>query len=244
MRLIGYVRVSTEEQAREGVSLDAQRQRLEAWCVAMGHELVGICSDEGVSGKLDPERRAGLAEVLRRLRERRAEGLLVVKLDRLSRVTRDLLDLVSEVERRGWVLASVSEQIDTSTAHGRFVVTILAGLAAMEREQVAERTRDALAEIRRQGRGCSRFTPFGWMTEDGGHELPRREPGAGPDRRLLVMDPDEQRALEVISMLRAEGLGVRRISSRLSALGETHPRTGNRWNPRGVERAMKQIGRG
>ena len=99
MRLVGYVRVSTEEQATEGVSLDAQRERLKAYALAHGAELLAIESDEGVSRKVSPEKRPGLTTALTRVRAGEADGLLVLKLDRLSRTTRDVLDLVDERAR-------------------------------------------------------------------------------------------------------------------------------------------------
>ncbi len=106
MRLVGYVRVSTEEQATEGVSLDAQRERLEAYALAHNAELLAIESDEGISGKVSPEKRLGLAAALARIRADEAEGLLVLKLDRLSRTTRHVLDLVDETSPHGWRLVS------------------------------------------------------------------------------------------------------------------------------------------
>ncbi len=78
-KLVGYARVSTEEQAVAGVSLDAQESRLRAYVTAHGGELVALERDEGVSGKIAPERRSGLASALSRVRSGEADGLLVVK---------------------------------------------------------------------------------------------------------------------------------------------------------------------
>ena len=119
LRLVGYSRVSTEEQAVTGVSLDGQESRLRAYVTAHGGELVALERDEGVSGKVSPERRVGLARALSCVRSGEADGLLVVKLDRLSRSTRDVLDLVDEARRRDWRLVSVSEHLDTGSAAGR-----------------------------------------------------------------------------------------------------------------------------
>jgi site-specific DNA recombinase len=162
--------VSTEDQAREGVSLEAQRERLAAYATAHGLELVGVEVDAGISGKVAPSQRPGLARVLELVRNDAADGVVVLKLDRLSRSTRDVLDLVDECGRAGWRLVSVSEHLDTATAAGRLVLTVLAALSQMEREQVAERTCFAMDAIAREGRGRSRFTPYGWRTADGGTE--------------------------------------------------------------------------
>ena len=177
LQLIGYVRVSTEEQARQGVSLDAQRDRLRAYCAAHGHSLAGIEADEGVSGKVPPGRRPGLSRALAAVRAGRAGGLLAVRLDRLSRSTRDVLDLADDSARRGWRLVSVDEALDTGTAAGRLVLTVLAGLAQMEREQVGERVRAAMDRVAREGRPRSRFAPFG------ARRIARRLREAGPNPR-------------------------------------------------------------
>ncbi|MCZ6785817.1 MAG: recombinase family protein, partial [Planctomycetota bacterium] len=97
-RVVGYARVSSADQAENGVSLDVQRHRLKAYCEAHGLELMGIETDEGISAKRTANRPA-LQRALATLKEGRADGLVVVKLDRLSRTTRHVLDLVERAER-------------------------------------------------------------------------------------------------------------------------------------------------
>ena len=96
--VLGYCRVSTEDQARDGISLAAQRNRIEAYCEAHGLRLVRIEEDAGISAKKTTNRPA-LQRALEALREGEATGLVAVKLDRLSRTTRDVLDLVARAER-------------------------------------------------------------------------------------------------------------------------------------------------
>ncbi len=156
--VIAYTRVSTEEQANVGVSLAAQERQLRAHCDARSLALLRVECDEGVSGSR-LRTRAGLQRALASLRTGEACGLVVTKLDRLSRSTRDVLDLVALADRQGWELHSLGEQLVTSSPHGRFFVTMLAGLAQMEREQIAERTRAGMAEtlvIRRQSPSVAR----------------------------------------------------------------------------------------
>jgi DNA invertase Pin-like site-specific DNA recombinase len=117
--MIGYCRVSTEEQAREGVSMEAQRKRLDAYCTAQGYELIGIESDNGTSGSVAPGKRPGLARALALVRKGEADGLLALKLDRISRNARDMLELVDDCRRQGWRLVSVFEQLDSGSAAGR-----------------------------------------------------------------------------------------------------------------------------
>lgn len=234
LRLVGYCRVSTDEQAREGVSLEAQADRLRAYATAHGHELVGVEVDAGVSGKVAPTDRPGLAAALATVRAGEADGIVALKLDRLSRDTRATLDLVEDCDRNGWRLISVSEHLDTGSAAGRLVVTVLAALSQMEREQIGERTTFALEAIAREGRGRSRFVPFGYRTADGAVE------NAAGDRRELVPHAVEQSALARIIELRDAGMGARRIAG---ALPGSNPRSGQPWTSNSVASILRRLER-
>ena len=157
---LGYARVSTDEQAREGVSLEAQVARIRAYAIAKELELVDVLTDNGISGKT--LERPALREVLKRCERGEVGHVVVVKLDRLTRRTRDLLALVDDLFlARHIELHSVSESLDTSTPHGRFVLTLFGGLAQMERELIGERTRSALAFKRENGQPTS-HPPIGF----------------------------------------------------------------------------------
>ena len=159
-KAIGYARVSTDEQAREGVSLEAQQSRIRAYCEAKELELVEVLTDEGISGKT--LERPALRELLQRCERGEVGHVVVVKLDRLTRRTRDLLALVDDLFlARHIELHSVSESLDTSTPHGRFVLTLFGGLAQMERELIGERTRNAMAFKRSNGQPTS-HPPLGF----------------------------------------------------------------------------------
>ena len=211
-RLVAYLRVSTDEQAQEGVSLDAQETRLRAYAHAHDCALVGIESDAGVSGKRMANRPA-LQRALAVLKAGEADGLVVLKLDRLSRSIKDVITLVERSEREGWRLVSLAEHLDTSNAVGRFTVHLLGALAQLEREQVAERTRIALAELRRQGRRISGSPPFGYRFDGS---------------RVVPVD-SEQRVLKRILALAADGSGSWKVTRVLNADGGTNPRTGRVW---------------
>jgi site-specific DNA recombinase len=236
VRLVGYCRVSTEEQAAEGVSMDAQRERLAAYCKAHDHELVAVKVDEGISGKVKPAQRDGLARALKLVKDGEADGLIVLKLDRLSRSVRDVLDLADSAQRSKWRLVSVSENLDTESPQGRFTLTLLAALAQLEREQVAERTSFALDAIAREGRGRSRFTPYGWRTADGSTE------NRAGDRSELVPHAEEQSALRCIVLHRKQGKGARRIATALNRVG-ANPRSGNTWTPESVAAILRRLER-
>ncbi len=211
-RVIGYCRVSTEEQAASGVSLAAQRRRLDAHCHAHELTLVWVEEDAGISARKTTNRPA-LQRTLQALRRGEANGLVAVKLDRLSRTTRDVLDLVARAEREDWSLHSIEERLDTSSPQGRFVVTILGAMAQLEREQAAERTRVAMAELRRQGRRISGTPPFGYRFEGD----------------YVVVVEAEQALLKRMLGWQAEGFGPYKIARLLNEATGDHPRTGKPW---------------
>lgn len=112
-RALAYIRVSTNEQADKGISLDAQQHRIRAHCEAQGYDCVGVYCDAGLSGKTMD--RPQLQTALALLRDGKADALVVLKLDRLSRSTRDILDLADRCQKEGWALVSVSEALDTNS---------------------------------------------------------------------------------------------------------------------------------
>lgn len=233
LRLIGYVRASTEEQVRHGLTIPAQRSRLAAYAKACGHSLVRLEEDPGVSGAVAPAAREGLSRALGSIRKGDADGLLILKLDRLSRRTRDVLDLVDACEREDWRLLSVSESLDTGTAGGRMVLTVLGAMAQMEREQVGERTRTGMAQILAEGRARSRFVPFGYRTASGATTAQ-----AG-DREALVLHDGEQRILRTMHALQSRGKGPRRIATALNVDAGANPRTGRPWTPGNVQSVLR-----
>jgi DNA invertase Pin-like site-specific DNA recombinase len=148
---IGYLRVSTAEQVRSGAGLDAQRSAIEATAAARGLTVIAWHVDEGVSGGIAPMKRPALAAALEALGTGPGSVLLFGKADRVGRRAADLLALRERAEREGWTLASADGQVDLTTAAGRMMFTMLAGVAEMERELIQARTREGLAAKRAQG---------------------------------------------------------------------------------------------
>lgn len=148
---IAYVRVSTTEQADSGAGLDAQRAAIEAHAARAGLSIDGWHVDAGVSGSVAPADRPALAEALVALGAARSGVLLVAKSDRIARRTLDLLGLCALAERQGWSIVAVDGTVDQTTAHGRFMTTVMAGAAELERDLIRARTRDALAAKRAAG---------------------------------------------------------------------------------------------
>ena len=204
MKVIGYIRVSTEEQASDGVSLATQREKLNGYAKLYDLELVEIIEDAGQSGKtLD---RPGLQEALSMIRSGKAAGLVIAKLDRLSRSVVDWNTLIDGYfgEKAGKQIFSVADSIDTRTAAGRLVLNVLMSVAQWERETIGERTKDALQHKIRKGERCGKVR-FGYHLAD--------------DGTTLVEDPAEQQALAAIRRLKAAGQSLREIAAELTRSG-------------------------
>lgn len=225
-RVVGYVRVSTEGQADSGISLEAQKAKLEAYALAMDLELIVIEEDAGVSAKT-VEGRPGLLRALARLDSGEATGLLVVKLDRLTRSVRDLGDLVERYFAAKHSLMSVSDSIDTRTAAGRLVLNVLASVAQWEREATAERTRESLAHLKATG------------VLVGGVPLGRKRTAEidRDGRRVVVEDATELAAVHRAVELRAAGSSLRAIAATLRTEGYPTKRNGT-WQATTVGRIL------
>ncbi len=213
-KAIGYLRVSTNQQATEGVSLDSQRLRVEAWAVAHGFELVGIFEDAGLSGSRS-DNRPELNEALD-LACSEGAALVVYSLSRLTRSTADAIRMADRLSKAGADLVSLSESIDTTSASGRMVFGMLAVLAQFERDLTGERTAAAMAHKKARMEFCGGRIPFGF-------EL-------APDEFHLQENATEQKVLGMVRQLRASGLSYRKIGAELVARG-INPREGAKWSP-------------
>ncbi len=217
-RVVGYVRVSTDQQADEGVSLDAQRAKLRAHCVAMDLELVAVEADEGASAKT--LERPGLQRALAMLTNGQADALLIPKLDRLTRRVIDLGQLIENYfagER--WSLLSVADSIDTRTASGRLVLYLLMTVAQWERETIGERTKAAMDFLRLAGVTVGRAAlGLQYATE------------VDPSGRRIVEIVDEEAATVArITELRGSGLSYAKVASAVGAEGH-QTKLGGRWH--------------
>ena len=163
MRVMGYIRVSTEDQAAHGVSLAGQRSRLQAYVDEREWEMVRVYRDEGLSAK--SMRRPALQEALAACERGEAEVLIVAKLDRLTRSVADMDRLIKRLAKGKIALVSLTESLDATTANGQLMIHLLSSVAEWERAMVGERTREALAELKRQGKRYGRGT-FGECPQD------------------------------------------------------------------------------
>lgn len=148
VRVLGYLRVSTSEQADSGAGLDAQRMAITAEADRQGWS-VEFVTDAGLSGATLA--RPALTEALERLDCGDADALVAAKLDRVSRSVADFAGLLDRAQRKGWRLVLLDTGVDTSTASGELVSNMLASAAQYERRLISQRTKDGLAAKRAQG---------------------------------------------------------------------------------------------
>ena len=200
MTAIGYIRRSKESTTRT-VSLEDQRERIGAYCSERDWRLIEILADDGVSGG----RRERLERLAERVRVTGARAVVVYHLDRFARDLAGTLDYLRRFSRRGVELHVVGRgRIEADTASG-FIVTAVEGLAAEHyRRVISEKTRDALARLRANGRRTSRWAPYGFTFGPGGELMP---------------EPGERATLEVIASLSGAGASLRSIARQLEERG-------------------------
>jgi len=201
MKAVGYIRVSTEEQAREGVSLDNQRKRIEYFCGAKEWTLGRIYADEGISGS--SLKRDGVQELISDCKQGKFDVVVIYKLDRLTRSVKDLGTLIEMFDKSDVAFSSVSDNFDTTTANGKLVLNILGSVAQWERDIISERTRDALAHKRSERQIYSPL-PLGFE--------------AGEDGRLIE-NKNELAIVKQIRTLRQRGLSYQKIADKLNTGG-------------------------
>lgn len=222
-KAIGYIRVSTEQQADEGVSLDAQKAKIAAWCVANDYQLdeASLFIDAGISGKT-MNKRPGLAKALAAVKK--SDALVVYSLSRLARSTKDTLVIAEQIDAKKADLVSLCEKLDTTTAAGRMMFKMLAVLADFERDLVGERTKAALNHKKASGEVYSP-TPFGFEAING--KLHQVEAEAAVVQEILAMR-NQGATLGVI----ADNLNSRRIEGK----------RGGKWFPSTVRYLIQRQG--
>lgn len=214
-RAIGYIRVSTDMQANEGLSLSAQQAAIEQYCALHELKLVKVCKDVISGGK---DQRPGLQDALISL-ERSADVLVVLKFDRLSRSIRHFCELYERYFKNGEnELVAIRESIRLDSALGRALISILLVFAQMEREATGERTREAIRHIRSSGYHFGRV-PYGKKT------IPAPD---NASMRILVDDEEEQAVLAQIKAWAQAGVSISEMAARLNTAGAKPPR-GERW---------------
>lgn len=213
-----YARFSPRRNAETCESVETQIQFCESYCTMRDLDYVASYSDKAVSGK-STKNRPGLADAIQRARQEQA--VLVVY--SLSRLSRNVADCIS-IEDRVGDLVSIKEDINTTTAMGRFMFNIVAAMAQLEREQVGERTSDAMQQHQANGRVMSKQLPYGMMLDP-------------VDNSKMVPCHREQVALEYMKGWREDGMSYRAIAAMLEDIA-IKPR-GDKWHPGSIRRILE-----
>jgi DNA invertase Pin-like site-specific DNA recombinase len=224
--VVGYVRVSTEKQ---DVSLEAQEAQIRAMAVVKGWELAEVVVDrDEFSGDME---RPGLQRVLEMVKGKQVGALIIAKLDRLTRSTRDVIHLIDLFNKKKVTLVSLAESLDTKSSMGRFFVRMIASLAELERETIGDRTRTGMGHLKSLGMPVGP-APYGWRAQQSNRLVPLS--GKLP----LVEDAAEQALLQQVQALRADGMSLREITHWLNAAGHK-TRRGTAWRFQYVARLVK-----
>jgi DNA invertase Pin-like site-specific DNA recombinase len=223
MKGIGYIRVSSEQQAESGAGMAAQRAAIEAFAKKQGITLSAIHADEAISGAAGLEDRPGLAAAIGELR--RGDVLVIPKRDRLGRDMMAVLTIERAVQKRGAVILSADGVGNGEEAADKFMKTIIDAAAAFERDLIRARTRAALAAKRKAGQRTGSI-PFGWeLAEDGVN---------------LIPVPAEQAVIEKIVACREAGMSLREIAATLNDAKVANKRGGKGWQSETVRCVIRR----
>jgi DNA invertase Pin-like site-specific DNA recombinase len=220
MKLIGYIRVSSEGQA-DNTSLEDQQEKIAAYCTALNHELIGTYQDVQSGGKSD--NRKGLQTAIADVLAGKADGIIVLKLDRLARLASDVLTLIDkQLQPNNKALVIIDINMDTSTATGKLVLTMLAGVAEFEKSQINERTKNGK-------KARAKTSPYA----NGG--APKF--GCKADNKNLIADDKEQEIINIIKRHYKSGKSQRQIAEYLNKQGILS-KQGKQWSSTTVGRIL------
>jgi len=219
MKAVGYLRVSTQEQAKEGVSLDNQRKRIGAYCQYKGFELAEVIEDAGISGGIN-KARGGFISLLDRIEQGDVNIIILYSLERLSRDMLTLLALERLLDEYDVELHTIEGQIDTSTPDGFMSFAMRAFLGEMERRQVKYRTKKAMEHKKANGEVVG-TVPFGSRREG----------------KELIPDLNEQAIIDIVNELYERDTRLVDIVRSLNDQGK-RTRTGRLWTPTQVKRLI------
>ncbi len=197
MRISGYVRVSTVQQANEGESLDTQIKQIESYSILKGYKLDNdsFIVERGVSGNLEFDKRPEGSKLFNKLTK--GDVLIFSKLDRGFRNTRNALNTLHELKDRGVSVHFIDLGGDvTNDGIGSVIFTILSAFASFERDRIATRIREVKQVQKAEGKFLGGFIRFGYKVED--------------DR--LVKDPDKQKIIKEMKDMKRRGMSLRRSS--------------------------------
>lgn len=225
IRAVAYIRVSTEEQADSRLSLEHQTEQLQSYAGFRELDLVEVIADEALSGGKPLHLRPGGAELFDRIETGEVTAVIACRLDRMFRNALDCLQVHYVFQEKGVTFHLLDLNVDTGTAMGKAFLTIAAAFAELELNRGKERTRDALAALKRRG---SRLggVPYGYGQEAVG------------DLRAFPRSQSEQQAIDLMVRCRAAGLTYAQIAACLSEAGIPTKRGKTTWQRATVRRII------
>jgi len=220
MKAIGYIRVSTDKQAKFGVSMEDQQEKIELYCKLNDFELVGIYKDEGISGRktFRPEFQKAFEYVMKE-----KAVFIVYKLDRFGRSAIETIQLGEKLGKSGANLVSVSEHIDTTTTAGKLFFRMLAVLNEYYVDNLIDLVNGALQYRKRQNKKLGGLVPYGYNADKEG---------------VLSINKKEQEVISKIISMENKGSGLREIARKLNDSGY-RTKTGKYWHPQTVSNVLK-----
>ena len=230
---IGYVRVSTVEQAKKGISIKNQKMRIRRYAEDNDLTIIEICEDRGISGS-KIKNRPGMMQLIDLVDGKKAEAVVSYKLDRLFRNTSDAINTLDWLKAKKVAFHSITEKIDTTTPLGKFFVGITALYAEMERDVLSERIRDNLKMKKLRGEKTGGHVPYGYDSYI--KEYVKRD-GKQVPIHGLKKNKQEQRRIRKTKKLRDQGLSYGAISDELNRL-RYKTKTGKKWTAMTVKRTI------
>lgn len=224
MKVAGYIRVSTDDQVREGISLEVQEEKLKSFCYAKDWELVKVYREEGRSGK--NLNRPEIQKLIKACGRKEFDGVIVYKVDRLTRSQKDLWNLLEVVFQKNKVaLVSVTEPFDTSTAMGEAFLGMLGVFAQLERKRIGERVKDVWQRKKDKGERFG-IIPYGYGLSSNGKDL--------------IKNKRERNVIALMGELRQGGYTYSAIAQELNDRGiETKNGNGGSWYASTIHSILK-----
>jgi len=193
-----YTRVSTEDQAKDGFSLDAQLDKLRSYCKARDWEISGEYIDDGYSGR-NIKHRPAYNTMMDEMRK--WDALLVIKMDRIHRNSKNFMQMMEDLKKQGKEFVSMTESLDTGTAMGRFVMDIIQRIAQLESEQIGERVYIGMKQKAKTNSGMLGFNiPYGYNYID----------------NKLIINEDESKNVKKIFNLYLDNCSMKKIAEKLN----------------------------
>lgn len=220
---VGYVRVSTDEQAREGFSLDNQEWEIRKKCEYEKWNLLKTFRDEGISGA-SFDKRNGMKSMLRFIKKEQVDFLVIYKLSRLSRKIIDVVNIADYLEKNGTCLISTEDKIDTSTPMGKYFLVLASIFADMERENIIVQVKGGMSEKARLGEWNGGTAPFGYDLVD----------------KRLVINEEEARYVQYIFAEYLKGRGYNSIADTLNEQG-VKTKKGNQFQISAVKDILRSV---